>query len=76
MNKEEKDVIDFLRVSATTKIEKIIISREDVKYLLNCINKYKKKIKFLRIENAELKDELNYYKEVEADEFDERDRWE
>ena len=76
MNKEEKDVIDFLKVSAITKIEKTILSKGDVKCLLNCINKYKKRIKFLRIENAELKDELDYYKEIEADEFDERDRWE
>lgn len=76
MKKEEKDVIDFLKVSIITKIEKIIISKEDAKHLLNCINKYKKTIKFLRIENAELKEELDYYKEIEADEFEEMDRWE
>jgi hypothetical protein len=51
VNKEEKDVIDFLKISAITKIEKTILSKEDVKYLLNYIDKLQK-------ENAELKEEI------------------
>lgn len=45
MNKEEKDVIDFLKVSAITKTNKIIISREDAKHLLNYINKLQEELK-------------------------------
>lgn len=50
MNKEEKDIIDFLRVSAITKIEKTILSKEDVKCLLNYIDEYKKRTTFFREE--------------------------
>lgn len=42
MNKEEKEAIDFLRVSAITKIEKTILLKEDVKCLLNLIDKQEK----------------------------------
>ena len=41
MNKE-KYVIDFLRVSAKIKIEKTILFKEDVKWLLNYIDKLQK----------------------------------
>ena len=53
---EEKDIIDFLRVSATTKIEKIIITKEDVKHFLNYIDKLQKENDELQ---KELKDSIN-----------------
>lgn len=56
MSKEEKDIIDFLRISAITKIEKTILSKEDVKYLLNYINKLQKEFKDLELAYGLYKD--------------------
>lgn len=48
MNKEEQDIIVFLEISVTTKAKKTIISKEDVKCLLNYIDKLQEEVEYLR----------------------------
>ena len=66
MSEEEKEAIERAKflVSIPTYLEK-----EMCKNLLNYIDKLQK-------ENEELKDELDYYKQKESQEFDERDYYE
>jgi DNA gyrase/topoisomerase IV subunit A len=78
VNKEEQDIIVFLEISATTKAKKTIISKEDVKCLLNLIDRQQKEFKDLELayelykdryetlqkENEELKSENSSYADI------------
>lgn len=72
MSNEEKEVIeDVIYWNRETKeySNYIDIDREDAKIFIKAVENLIK-------ENEELKEELDYYKQKEAQEFDERDYYE